>query len=376
MLRAARTRLLAFVLVIAPLAGFCGNTVVTKQPFGKTPDGTPVQLYTLSDGTMEARIMTYGATVVSLKTPDRAGHLADVVLGYDSLDKYIAKSPYFGATIGRYGNRIAHAEFQLDGKTYSLPKNDGDNSLHGGTRGFDKVVWSAHPIQDGVELSYLSKDGDQGYPGNLTATVRFTLVGNALQIEYSATTDRDTVVNLTNHSYFNLAGEGSGDILKHSLKINASRFTPVNSALIPTGELKSVAGTPFDFQKAHAIGERINNNDEQLRNSKGYDHNFILDRAPDGKLAEAATVEDPATGRTLQVLTTEPGLQFYSGNFLDGTIVGKDGHVYGYRSGFCLETQHFPDSPNQPAFPSTVLKPGSEYHSVTVFRFSSTAPGK
>ena len=368
--------LLAILISLQILAVAESGTRVSKQPFGATSDGTAIDLYTLTDSVAEVRIMTYGGIIVSLKVPDRAGKQGDVVLGYESADKYIANSPFFGALIGRYGNRIAHGKFQLDGKTFTLPKNDGENSLHGGTRGFDKVVWAARQIENGVELTYLSKDGDQGYPGNLEATVRYTLTGQALRIEYSATTDKDTVVNLTNHSYFNLAGEGSGDILQQRLQINASKFTPVDSTLIPTGELRPVAGTPFDFTSPHAIGERIDGSDEQLRNGKGYDHNWVLDRKPDGALFEAARAEDPATGRVLRILTTEPGLQFYSGNFLDGSITGKGGHVYGHRSAFCLETQHFPDSPNHEKFPSTELKAGQRYHSVTVFQFGGQKPGK
>ncbi|MGA8763272.1 MAG: aldose epimerase family protein [Candidatus Sulfotelmatobacter sp.] len=351
-------------------AAMAAPTRVTKQPFGQTSEGTSVDLYTLSDGKLEARIMTYGGIIVSLRTPDRNGKLDDVVLGYDSVDKYIAKSPYFGALIGRYANRIAHGTFQLDGKTYSIPKNDGDNALHGGVRGFDKAVWTGKPIKDGVELTYVSKDGEQGFPGTLTVTVRYILKSSALSLEYSATTDKDTVLNLTSHSYFNLAGQGQGDVLGHMLKIDASRFTPVASTLIPTGELKPVQGTPFDFRTPHAMGERIYANDAQLQAGKGYDHNFVLDH-PEGQLAEAAEVSEPTTGRMLKVLTTEPGLQFYSGNFLDGSITGKNGHVYGKRSAFCLETQHFPDSPNHPGFPTTELKPGQKYHSVTVFQFSA-----
>jgi len=361
--------ILAGLLLSTPLIA---ATRVSKQPFGKTPEGTAIDLYELADGTVEARIMTYGATLVSLKVPDRTGKPGDIVLGYDSAENYIANSPYFGAIVGRYANRIAHGQFQLDGRTYSLPKNDGENSLHGGTRGFDKVLWSAHAIENGVEFTCLSKDGDQGYPGNLKVTVRYTLVGNALRIEYSATTDKDTVVNLSNHSYFNLAGEGSGDILQERLEIHASRFTPVDSTLIPTGALEAVAGTPFDFRTFHAIGERINDKDEQLVRGKGYDHNWVLDRKSASGLVEAARVQDPASGRTLRVLTTQPGLQFYSGNFLDGSIVGKGGHVYAHRSGFCLETQHFPDSPHHANFPSTVLRPGERYHSITVFEFGTT----
>jgi aldose 1-epimerase len=343
---------------------------VTKQPFGKTPDGTSVDVYTLKDGALEARIITYGGIVISLKVPDKSGKSADVVLGYDSLDGYLAKSPYFGAIIGRYGNRIAGGKFTLDGKTYSIPPNDGPNALHGGPRGFDKVVWKAKQIPHGIELSHVSPDGDQGFPGTLSAVVRYTLDGKDLKIEYSATTDKNTVLNLTNHSYFNLAGQGNGDILKHEVKLNAGRFTPVNDVLIPTGELATVQGTPFDFRKSTAVGARINDDNEQLRRGKGYDHNWVLDSGG-GKLAEAAEVYEPTTGRVMQVWTDQPGVQFYTGNFLDGTITGKDGKVYEQRSALCLETQHFPDSPNHPNFPSTELKPGQKYHTVTIYRFSS-----
>jgi aldose 1-epimerase len=343
---------------------------VTKQPFGKTPDGTSVDVYTLKDGALEARIITYGGIVISLKVPDKSGKSADVVLGYDSLDGYLAKSPYFGAIIGRYGNRIAGGKFTLDGKTYSIPPNDGPNALHGGPRGFDKVVWKAKQIPHGIELSHVSPDGDQGFPGTLSAVVRYTLDGKDLKIEYSATTDKNTVLNLTNHSYFNLAGQGNGDILKHEVKLNAGRFTPVNDVLIPTGELATVQGTPFDFRKSTAVGARINDDNEQLRRGKGYDHNWVLDSGG-GNLAEAAEVYEPTTGRVMQVWTDQPGVQFYTGNFLDGTITGKDGKVYEQRSALCLETQHFPDSPNHPNFPSTELKPGQKYHTVTIYRFSS-----
>jgi aldose 1-epimerase len=346
------------------------KTRVTKQAFGHTSEGTAVDLYSLEDGKLEVRIITYGGIIVSLRTPDRNGKLDDVVLGCDSIEKYEAQTAHFGGIVGRYANRIAHGSFQLDGHTYSIPKNDGDNSLHGGTRGFDKVVWQGKQISDGVELSYVSKDGDQGFPGTLTATVRYTLSGSALRIEYSATTDKDTVVNLTNHSYFNLAGQGKGDILGDVLKIDASRMTPVDATLIPTGELTSVEGTPFDFRAPHAVGERINAEDPQLRLGRGYDHNFVLDH-PAGKLAEAAEVYEPTTGRILRVLTTEPGLQFYTGNFLDGSITGKEGRVYNRRFALCLETQHFPDSPNHPSFPTTELKAGQNFHSLTVFEFSA-----
>lgn len=346
------------------------KTNITKQPFGHTADGTAVDLYTLADAKVELRITNYGGIIVSLRAPDRNGKSDDIVLGYDSLDKYIAKTAYFGAIIGRYANRIAHGSFQLDGKTYSIPKNDGDNTLHGGIIGFDKVVWTAREIKNGIELTYVSKDGDQGFPGTLTTTVRYTLDGNALRIEYSATTDEDTVLNLTNHSYFNLLGQAKGEVLGHVVKINASKITPVDAALIPTGELKSVEGTPFDFRTPHSIGERIDANDEQLHFGLGYDENFVLDH-PEGQLAEAAEVYEPTTGRILKVLTTEPAIQFYTGNHLDGSITGKDGRVYKPRFAFCLETDHYPDSPNHPSFPSTELKPGQKFHSVTVYEFSA-----
>jgi aldose 1-epimerase len=359
-----------FTVLITLTATMTAKTHVDKQAFGQTPEGTPVDLYSLVDGKIEVHIMTYGGIIVSLRTPDRKGKLDDVVLGCDSVEKYVAQTAHFGGIIGRYANRIAHGSFPLDGQTYSIPKNDGDNALHGGIRGFDKVVWGAKQIPDGVELTYVSKDGDQGFPGTLTTTVRYTLNGGALRIEYSATTDKDTVLNLTNHSYFDLAGQGKGDILGHVVKIDASRMTPVDASLIPTGELKPVGGTPFDFRTPHAIGERIDAGDPQLRLGHGYDHNFVLDHVP-GKLAEAAEVYEPTTGRILEVLTTEPGVQLYSGNFLDGSITGKEGRVYNRRYALCLETQHFPDSPNHPSFPSTELKPGQEFHSVTVFRFSA-----
>jgi aldose 1-epimerase len=359
-----------FATVIMFTSTMPAKTNVTKQAFGRAIDGSAVDLYSLTDGKIEVRIMTYGGTVVSLRVPDRNGKPDDIVLGYDAADQYVAQTPYFGAIVGRYANRIAHGKFQLDGQTYTIPKNDGDNALHGGVRGFDKVVWTAKQIPDGVELTYVSKDGEQGFPGTLTTNVRYTLSGGALRIEYSAITDKDTVLNLSNHSYFNLAGQGKGDILEHVLKIDASRMTPVDAALIPTGELKSVAGTPFDFRTPTAIGARINVDDVQLRLGKGYDHNFVLDHAA-GQLSEAAVVYEPTTGRILRVQTTEPGVQFYTGNFLDGSITGKEGRVYNRRFGFCLETQHFPDSPNQPGFPSTELKAGQKFHSVTVFEFSA-----
>jgi aldose 1-epimerase len=347
---------------------------IKKEAFGVTSDNVPVELYTLTNSHgIEARIMTYGGTVVSLKVPDRQGKLGDVVLGYDSLDGYLKNSPYFGAIVGRYGNRIANGQFTLDGKQYTLPKNDGANTLHGGTRGFDKVVWAAKEVRgkdgSGLALSYTSTDGDQGFPGNLSVTVVYTITeNNELKIDYSATTDKPTVVNLTHHSYFNLAGQGT--ILKHELMINAGKFTPVGAGLIPTGELRAVTGTPMDFKRSTEIGSRIDQVDDQLTLGKGYDHNWVLD-SRGGKLALAARVYEPSSGRVMEVYTTEPGLQFYSGNFLDGSIRGKAGQVYQRRSGFCLETQHFPDSPNKPAFPSTVLKPGQQYKSTTVYKFSS-----
>lgn len=358
--------LLLMVLITMTLAA---ESAVTKKPFGKMPDGTAVDMYVLKDGDVEAHIITYGATVVSLTTRDRNHHGSDIVLGFDNIDGYLAKNnPYFGAIVGRYANRIAHAQFVLDGKTYHVPQNDGQNALHGGTRGFDKVVWTGKPLANGVEFTYVSKDGDQGYPGTLTAMVRYTLSKSVLRIEYEATTDKDTVVNLTNHAYYNLSG--ASDILKHELKLNASRYTPVDATLIPTGELASVEGTPFDFRKPTAIGQRINADNEQLRRGKGYDHNWVLDSGG-GKLAEAAELFDPTSGRVLQVWTDQPGIQFYSGNFLDGTVKGKGGKVYGHRSGLCLETQHFPDSPNHPKFPTTELKPGQKYRTLTEWRFST-----
>jgi aldose 1-epimerase len=346
---------------------------ITKEAFGETADHQPVDIYSLKNANgLEVRIMTYGGTVVSLKVPDRGGKFVDVVLGYDNLQGYLTNSPFFGAIIGRYGNRIAKGMFSLNGKQYTLPKNDGDNTLHGGDKGFDKVVWRAREVRrrDGVglSLSYLSKDGEQGFPGNLSVTVVYTLTNrNELRIEYAASCDKETVVNLTHHSYFNLAGEGS--ILGHELMLNADRFTPVDATLIPTGELRPVEGTPMDFRKAAPIGARIDDQYEQIVLGKGYDHNWVLN-GWNGQLKLAARAYEPTTGRVMEVLTTEPGIQFYTGNFLDGSITGKGGHVYKKRYGFCLETQHFPDSPNKPGFPSTVLKPGQKYRSTTVYKFS------
>lgn len=347
---------------------------VTKQAFGKTTQGQPVDLYILKNKNgVEAAITNYGGIVVSLKTPDARGQHADVALGFDDLDGYLGTHPYFGAIIGRYGNRIAKGKFSLNGKPYTLAKNNGENSLHGGLKGFDKQVWSAQSATTAegqtLTLKYRSADGEEGYPGNLDVTVTYTLTdADDLRIDYLATTDQDTVLNLTNHTYFNLAGQGKGDILSHQMTINAGRFTPVDGGLIPTGEIKSVEGTPFDFRKPKAIGAQIGDADEQLTLGKGYDHNYVLDRQADG-LSLAASVSEASSGRLLEVWTTEPAMQFYTGNFLDGTVKGKGQVGYAQRSGFCLETQHYPDSPNQAAFPSTVLKPGQQYKSATVWKF-------
>jgi aldose 1-epimerase len=369
----------AALLATMLLAG-CGSVFspVTSEAWGKTRTGQAVELYTLKNAKgAAATITTFGARVVTLQMPDRAGKFDDIVLGFDNLDGYLQTPPppYFGATIGRYGNRIAGGKFKLDGKTYTLAKNNGDNHLHGGNIGFDKAVWTAKPgigpSAASVAMTYLSKDGEEGYPGNLTATVTYTLTdNNELQIVYSATTDQDTVVNLTNHSYFNLAGQGEGDILGHVVMINADRFTPVDQGLIPTGELEKVDGTPVDFRKPTPIGDRIDAKDPQIVLGMGYDHNYVLNRTG-SSLELAARVTEPKTGRVMEVLTTEPGMQFYTGNFLDGTLKGVGGKAYLRRSAFCMETQHFPDSPNQPGFPSTTLKAGGSYHSETVYRFSA-----
>src|SRR5215467_4771396 len=369
----------AILMSTLPSRGTAATSGTTKKSFGKTPDGEAVELYTLTNkNSVEASISTYGGAVVSLKVPDLHGTLEDIVLGYDSVDGYIADKSYFGALIGRYGNRIGHAQFSLDGKTYSLAKNNGQNSLHGGIKGFNKAVWTAKeiPAKDGqaLELKYLSKDGEEGFPGNLQVTVVYTLTdSNELRIEYAASTDKKTVVNLTNHAYFNLVGVsvGSGDVLKHVLMIEADKFTPVDAGLIPTGELRAVAGTPFDFRKPTAIGARFDASDEQIKLGGGYDHNFVLRRKLGEGLALAARVTEPTSGRIMEVWTTEPGVQFYTGNFLDGSAHGKGGVAYTKRAAFCLETQHFPDSPNQTKFPSVVLSPGARYHTTTVYKFSA-----
>lgn len=344
-----------------------------REPFGKVADGTPVELFTLkNDSGMIVKITNYGGIIVSIMVPDKNGKLGDVVLGYDQLDGYVKNNPYFGSLVGRYGNRIAQGKFSLEGHTFSLAQNNNGNHLHGGIKGFDKVVWKAQPFTGaagaGVKLTYLSKDGEEGYPGNLSTTVVYILTPqNELKIEYLATTDKTTVVNLTNHSYFNLSG--SGTILDHVVQIFADRTTPVDKGLIPTGEIKSVKGTPLDFTTPHAIGARIQSKDQQMVFGGGYDHNFVLN-SEGGKLALAAKVFCPASGRLMEVSSTEPGIQFYSGNFLDGTIKGKGGQVYKQRSGLCLETQHFPDSPNKLQFPSTILKPGQRYQTTTIIKFS------
>ena len=364
-------------LLIVSLIAVSGQkhegSAMKKEIFGTTPDGKTAYLYTLENHNgMKARITNYGGTVVSLFVPDKSGKLDDIVLGYDSLSGYINNnSPYFGALIGRYGNRIGRGKFTLNGKEYTLATNNGPNHLHGGLMGFNKVVWDVDEKPGrSLALTYFSKDGEEGYPGNLSVKVVYTITDkNELRIEYSATTDMPTVINLTHHSYFNLAGAGKGDILSHELMINANRFTPVDSTLIPTGELRKVGGSPFDFRKPKSVGERINDNDEQLRYGRGYDHNFVLNRgAKSARLA--ARVFEKSTGRLMEVFTTEPGVQFYSGNFLDGTNIGKGGISYKHRYGLCLETQHFPDSPNKPQFPSTVLNPGKKYTSTTIYRFS------
>jgi aldose 1-epimerase len=337
-------------------------------------DGSAVELITLrNSGGMEVRVATLGGIITAIRVPDRAGQFDDVVLGHDAVTGYYTNPTFFGCLVGRYANRIAKGTFTLDGTAYPLATNDGPNHLHGGRVGWDRAIWAAEPFQNangvGVVLTHKSPDGDEGYPGTVTAKVTYTLTdANAIRVDYHATTDKPTVINLTQHSYFNLGGAQTKDVLGHQLTINADRFTPVDETLIPTGELAAVDNTPFDFRKATAIGARIDQSDVQLQRGRGYDHNFVLARQGEG-LQTAVRVLEPTTGRTLDVTTTEPGLQLYTGNFLDGSISGKNGRVYTHRSGFCLETQHFPDSPNQPSFPSTVLRPGQEYQSTTVFTF-------
>ncbi len=343
---------------------------MTRAPFGKTADGEAVEAFTLKNTNgIAVTAITYGGIITSLKVPDRNGAIGDIVLGFDAIDGYLKGHPFFGAIIGRYGNRIAKGRFSIDKLPYTLATNNGPNHLHGGVRGFDKHVWKAEILtENSLRLSRVSPDGEEGYPGNLQVQVIYSLTNyNELIVDYTATTDQPTHVNLTQHSYFNFAGAGA-DILGHELMIDADRYTPVTGELIPTGELAPVEGTPFDFRKPTAIGARINAPHPQIKNGQGYDHNWVLNREGNG-LELAARVLEPSTGRTMEVATTEPGMQFYAGNFLDGTIVGKGGSKYGRRSGFCLETQHYPDSPNQPDFPSTLLRPGSTYSSRTVFKF-------
>jgi aldose 1-epimerase len=348
--------------------------MVKKEAFGTTSDGKAVDLYTLTNSHgVELRIMTYGGVVVSIKTPDRQGNFADIALGFDSLAGYLEKNPFFGALVGRFGNRIGNARFNLDGKEYTLAKNNGPNSLHGGLKGFDKAVWQAHSTQSGDEvgvvLTHTSPDGEEGYPGTLHLTVTYTLNDkNECRIDYRATTDKDTPINLTNHTYFNLSGEGSGNILGDEMMLNADYFTPVDATLIPTGKLESVKGTPFDFTKPTAIGARIHEKNDQLEyGSGGYDLNFVINRKGPGPVL-AARASDPKSGRVLEVDTTQPGVQFYTSNSMHG-VHGKHGHVYDKYGAFCLETQHYPDSPNKPEFPSSILKPGQTYHEITVWRF-------
>jgi len=363
------------LLLLMSCVAFAAAQTVTKQSYGKTAAGENVDLYTLRNSKgVEAKITNYGGIVVSLKVPDRNGKFDDVVLGFNDLESYLTKNdPYMGALIGRYGNRIAKGRFTLNSVEYKLAVNNGENHLHGGIKGFDKVIWTGHemktPAGPAVVLTYLSKDGEEGYPGNLNVRVVYTLTNkNELKIDYSATTDKDTVTNLTHHSYFNLAGEGNGDILSHVVTINADRFVPTDAGSIPTGELKSAAGTPFDFLKATAIGARINQDDEQLKFGNGYDHTWVINGRG---MRLAATAYEATSGRVMQVWTTEPGMQFYTGNFLNGTLTGKSGKVYARRTGFCFETQHYPDSPNQPSFPTTTLKKGQTLKSTTIYRFSA-----
>jgi aldose 1-epimerase len=370
-------RKISLLLILILASVLAVDAQVIKQSFGKTSDGQNIDLYTLRNAHgVEAKITNYGGILVSLKVPDRDGKFDDVVLGFNDLDTYLPKNdPYFGAIIGRYGNRIAKGRFTLNGVEYKLAVNNGENHLHGGIKGFDKVVWTGREMKTkagpAVVLTYLSKDGEEGYPGNLNVRVVYTLTNNnEIKMDYSATTDKDTVTNLTHHSYFNLAGEGNGDILNHLVTINANRFVPTDAGSIPTGELRSVAGTPFDFLKPVAIGARINQDDEQLKLGNGYDHTWVINGRA-GTMRLAATAYDAGSGRMMQVWTTEPGVQFYTGNFLNGTLTGKSGKVYARRNGFCFETQHYPDSPNQPSFPTTTLRKGQTYKSTTIYRFSS-----
>ncbi len=347
----------------------CMSEAMSSSDFGILPDGSAVKLYTIRSGNMEAVFSDYGARLVSLSVPDRNGVADDVVLGYATLEEYIEDKTFAGATIGRFGNRLAQGRFSIDGVAYQVPLNDGPNALHGGPEGFDRRVWCATSIENGVAMTLVSPDGDQGFPGELTVTVRFTLDDDELFIEYTATTDKPTILNLTNHSYFNLAGESSGTILDHEIHLPAETFTPVNATLIPAGELATVEGTPFDFRTSTRIGERIEQPDVQLQRAGGYDHNWCHGESGTEKIV--AVLTEPKSGRVMVVETTEPGVQFYSGNFIDGSMKNGTGGIYMRRAGLCLETQHYPDSPNQPEFPSTVLRPGEEHRSSTVYSFST-----
>jgi aldose 1-epimerase len=373
---------ISYLLLLIPVLAFAAMAQtpakggsVNKAVFGKTPDGKSVDAYTLTNSNgMEVRAITFGGIITSIRVPDKSGKFDDVALGFNTLDNYLRNPPYFGAIIGRYGNRIAKGQFTLDGKTYTLAVNNRPNHLHGGNKGFDKIVWKAESFKNadnvGIIFTHTSKDGDEGYPGNLSLRVTYTLNNkNEITFDYEATTDKATPVNLTQHSYFNLAGEGNGDILSHLMTLHAGKMTPVDQNLIPTGELAPVDGTPFDFRKPTAIGARIGATHDQIRFGNGYDHNFVIDRNGNG-LVLAAHVEEPTSRRVLEVSTTEPGIQFYTGNFLDGSLTGKSGKPYARRTGFALETQHYPDSPNKPMFPSTILKPGETYRSKTVYAFS------
>lgn len=350
--------------------------MIKREAFGTTRDGKAVDLYTLSNAQgMEVRAMTYGGAIVSCKVPDRFGRSEDIVLGYDHLEGYLAKSPYFGAIVGRFGNRIKNARFTLDGKEHTLAKNDGPNTVHGGFKGFDKVLWQAEPVEKKDEacliLKYTSPDGEEGYPGTLNTTATYALSErNEFIVDFHATTDKPTPITLASHSAFNLAGEGTGDILGHELMLNADFYTPFDAGLIPTGEIASVKGTPLDFTRSTAVGSRIDEKHEQLMFVRGYDVNFVLNRQGPG-MELAARFYEATTGRVMEIHTTEPAVQFYTGNFLDGTITGKHGHIYPRHAAFCLLTQHYPDSPNRPEFPSTILRPGGTYRSTTVYKFST-----
>jgi aldose 1-epimerase len=350
-------------------------SAIRREPFGTTADGRAVERFTLtSTSGVTITVLSFGGVIQSILVPDRSGAMADVTLGYDTLAEYERDKSYLGALVGRYANRIRAGRFSLDGREYTLAQNAGGNHLHGGVRGFNKAVWSLEPFDDrgdvGLVLEHVSPDGDEGYPGTLRVRVTYRLTENGeLAIDFLATTDAPTPVNLTQHAYFNLAGSGSGDILDHVLELFASRFTPVDATLIPTGELRSVRGTPFDFSTPETVGARIGGDDEQLRLAGGYDHNFVVDRVSNAELALAARLTDPLSGRGIDIRTTEPGIQFYTGNFLDGTVAGKGGVPHRYRSGLALETQHFPNSPNEPSFPSTILRPGAEHRSRTVYHF-------